>query len=48
VITTPLHLSDSPARLDPIPCLGQDTEAVLKEIGFSAAEIQKMKEDHAI
>jgi len=48
VIASPLHLSDNPSRLDPIPSLGQDTEAILKELGYSSEEIRKMKEEHAI
>src|SRR3990170_644843 len=36
VIASPLHLSASPKRLDPIPSLGQDTEAILQELGYSA------------
>jgi itaconate CoA-transferase len=48
VIVTPLNLSASPARLDPIPALGQDTEAILEELGFNAAEIQRMREEKVI
>jgi len=48
VIDSPLHLSESPARLDPIPALGQDTEAILQELGYSREEVKKMKEDRVI
>jgi crotonobetainyl-CoA:carnitine CoA-transferase CaiB-like acyl-CoA transferase len=48
VIATPLHLSDSPGRLDPIPALGQDTEAILEELGYTPEEIRRMKQDHVI
>src|SRR3990172_1506258 len=43
VIASPLRLSDSPARYDPIPALGQDTEAILRELGYSAAGIEKLR-----
>ena len=48
VIASPLHLSDNATRLDPIPSLGQDTEAILEELGYNSADIRKMKEEHAI
>jgi itaconate CoA-transferase len=48
VIASPLRLSDSPARLDPIPGLGQDTEPILQELGYSAAEINALRQDHVI
>lgn len=48
VIGSPLRLSDSPARFDPIPSLGEDTEAILKELGYTAAEIETFRRDHVI
>src|SRR5881409_4033330 len=45
VIGSPLRLSDSPARLDPIPALGQDTEPILRELGYDDAEIEKLRRD---
>lgn len=48
VVDSPLHLSDSPSRLDPIPSLGQDTDAILAELGYTTGEIQHMREQHAI
>ena len=48
VIASPLRLSDSPARLDPIPALGQDTEPILQELGYGAAEINALRRDHVI
>jgi len=48
VIDSPLHLSDSPARLDPIPALGQDTEPILRELGYTPAEIEALRRDHVI
>jgi len=48
VIASPLRLSDSPARLDPIPALGQDTEPILQELGYSPAEISALRQDNVI
>jgi itaconate CoA-transferase len=48
VIGSPLRLSDSPARFDPIPSLGQDTEAILQELGYNAAEIEVFRRDRVI
>ena len=40
VIGSPLRLADSPARFDRIPALGQDTESILRELGYSDGEIE--------
>ena len=48
VIGSPLHLSGSPERLDHIPALGEDTEAILRELGYSAADIENFRKDGAI
>jgi crotonobetainyl-CoA:carnitine CoA-transferase CaiB-like acyl-CoA transferase len=48
VIGSPLRLSDSPARFDPIPALGQDTVPILQELGYTAAEIDTFRRDHII
>ena len=48
VIASPLHLSASPSRLDPIPALGQDTEAVLRELGYTVGEIHQLRQDGVI
>ena len=48
VIASPLHLSASRERLDPIPALGEDTEAILKELGYSATELAKLRADGVI
>jgi itaconate CoA-transferase len=39
VLASPLHLSDSPPRLDPMPALGEDTDSILAALGYSAADI---------
>jgi itaconate CoA-transferase len=48
VIGSPLRLSDSPARFDPVPALGQDTEAILNELGYDDAEIERLRRDQVI
>ena len=48
VMASPLHLSASPDRLDPMPALGEDTQSVLRDIGYSDAEIAAFKKDGVI
>jgi crotonobetainyl-CoA:carnitine CoA-transferase CaiB-like acyl-CoA transferase len=48
VIGTPLRLSDSPARYDRIPDLGEDSEAILKELGYDAQTIDGLRLDKVI
>jgi formyl-CoA transferase len=48
VMATPLHLSDSPQRLDPVPELGGDNEAILRELGYTDAEIATFRRDKVI
>ncbi|MFB3109013.1 MAG: CoA transferase, partial [Candidatus Binatia bacterium] len=48
VIGTPLRLSDSPARYDRIPDLGEDSEAILKELGYDAQTISNLGQDKVI
>lgn len=35
-------------RMDPVPALGQHTEAILAEIGFTAAEIDQLRRDSVV
>jgi itaconate CoA-transferase len=48
VVGSPLRLSDSPARYDPIPGLGEDTEPILRELGYGDAEIENLRRDKVI
>ena len=48
VVANPLKLSNSPARYDRVPDLGQDTDAVLTELGYSPEEIAQLRADGAI
>lgn len=47
-MASPLRLSESPARYDPIPSLGQDTEAILKELGYDEDAIAGLRRDKVI
>jgi formyl-CoA transferase len=45
----PVSLSRTPSRLvAPPPGLGEHTDAVLKEFGFSAKEIAALRQSNAI
>jgi itaconate CoA-transferase len=44
----PLNLSDLPQRADPVPALGEHTEEVAAELGYSGAEIAALKAAGAI
>lgn len=47
-VGSPLHLSDSPARYDRIPALGEDTGPVLKELGYTDAQTADFRRDGVI
>lgn len=48
VIASPLRLSQSPARYNRIPDLGEDTEAVLSELGYDNNAIESFRKDKVI
>jgi crotonobetainyl-CoA:carnitine CoA-transferase CaiB-like acyl-CoA transferase len=48
VIGSPLHLSDSPARYDRIPDLGEHTEPILKELGYDDIAIESLRRNKVI
>jgi itaconate CoA-transferase len=48
VIGSPLRLSDSPARFGPIPALGEDTEPILRELGYRDEDIATFHRDQVI
>ncbi len=48
VIGSPLRLSDSPPRFDRVPDLGEDTEAILDDLGYTAGEIAELKAQRVI
>jgi crotonobetainyl-CoA:carnitine CoA-transferase CaiB-like acyl-CoA transferase len=45
VLASPLHLSDSPQRLDPMPPLGGDTESIIRGLGYSDDEVAAFRKD---
>lgn len=48
VVGNPLRLSASPARYDRIPELGEQTDAILKRLGYDDAAIQKLRSEKVI
>jgi len=45
---SPWHFSETPPRIGVAPALGQHTESVLEEIGYSATEIERFRERNVI
>jgi itaconate CoA-transferase len=43
-----VEFPDAPPRLEPLPALGEQTEKILTDLGYKAAEIAKLQEDGAI
>jgi len=48
VIANPLKMSRSQARYDPIPSLGGDSEAILRDAGYASSEIEALRRDKVI
>jgi len=48
VIANPLKMSRSQARYDPIPSLGGDNEAILRDAGYASSEIEALRRDQVI
>jgi itaconate CoA-transferase len=48
VIANPLKMSRSEARYDPIPGLGGDSEAILRDAGYASSEIEALRRDRVI
>ena len=48
VIANALKMSDSPAHYNRIPALGEDSEAILGELGYNVAEIAKLRVEKII
>jgi itaconate CoA-transferase len=47
-LTPPISLDGAGARFDPVPELGQHTDAILAELGFTADEISCMRSSGAV
>jgi itaconate CoA-transferase len=48
VVANPIRLSASPARYDSIPDLGENTEAILKKLGYDDDAIRKLHQAKTI
>jgi itaconate CoA-transferase len=48
VTSSPLRLSDSPAIFDRIPALGENTESILHELGYTAEAIRGLRAEKVI
>jgi formyl-CoA transferase len=44
----PADLAGVPARMDPVPAVGEHTEAILRELGHSDAEIEALRADGVV
>jgi formyl-CoA transferase len=44
----PFNLDGMEPRMDPVPAVGEHTRGILQEIGYSAAEIERLAADGAI
>jgi crotonobetainyl-CoA:carnitine CoA-transferase CaiB-like acyl-CoA transferase len=47
MLEPPFNL-DKEARMDPIPALGQHTENVLRDLGYSLAEVERLRREGAV
>ena len=48
VVDNPIDFAGLDLRLDPMPDLGEHTDAVLSELGYSAEEIERLREDGVV
>jgi itaconate CoA-transferase len=44
----PLNLSDMPQRADPVPALGEQTDEIARELGYTAEEIAALRASGAV
>jgi len=44
-LASPLRLSASPARYDRVPDLGEDTDAVLRELGYAPEDVDRLRRE---
>jgi len=48
VIANALQMSESPARYDRVPALGEDTESILGELGYQHTEVEMLRRERVI
>ncbi len=48
LLKPPMNFEGMEPRMDPIPALGEHSGAILAELGYSAAEIDRLRRDQAI
>ena len=48
VIASPLRMSESPARYGRVPALGEDTDAILGELGYGQEAIDRLRTDRVV
>jgi len=48
VIANPLKMSQSEARYERIPALGENTQSILRDLGYGSAEIEELSRDKVI
>ena len=48
MLKPPFNLDGMEPRMDPVPALGQHTEQVLRELGYSAPEVEALRRDGAL
>ncbi|HEX6155936.1 MAG TPA: CaiB/BaiF CoA-transferase family protein [Burkholderiales bacterium] len=48
MLKPPFNLSGFEPRLDAVPALGQHSDAILAELGYSTAEIDRLRRDRAV
>jgi crotonobetainyl-CoA:carnitine CoA-transferase CaiB-like acyl-CoA transferase len=48
MLKPPFNLDAMEPRMDPIPALGEHTERVLHEFGYSEPEVEALRRDGAI
>ena len=48
VVGNPLRLSESPARFDPVPALGEQTSAILTRLGYDESQIAQFHREKII